>query len=361
LPTAQFSDTRSTFQEISLGTGWTHRRTPSLLDVGQATIVMWGGRHSTLWSQPFGPFENPLEMNSSRLFVAQRIATHYAKPYELVFGQGSLGDLATATRIPSLAPEATGCKLTSPVDRPRALPPDPIYECHGVPGDGAEYDRLSAADKELVTRTVVNVGKAMAAYERQLVCGQGRFDAWVAGDRAALTPAEQRGALLFVGKGKCSTCHSGPYLSDQKFHNVGLKVVATKEGILNGNDNGAQSDLQAARDDEVGILGKYSDGDDGRLPADVDDSYLGAFRTPTLRCVNQRPSFMHTGTMHTLEAVVAFFNQGGDKSGFPGTNVLEKLALSGSEMSDLVAFLKALDGPGPDTTLLGPAPDVVAE
>jgi len=38
-----FADTRSTFQEISLATGWTHRRTPSLLDIGQAGIVMWAG------------------------------------------------------------------------------------------------------------------------------------------------------------------------------------------------------------------------------------------------------------------------------------------------------------------------------
>src|SRR5262249_29585624 len=81
-----FLDVRSPFKEITLGTGWTGRRTPSLLDVGQASIVMWGGRHSTLQSQVFGALENPLEMNSSRLLLAEWIANHYADEYEAIFG-----------------------------------------------------------------------------------------------------------------------------------------------------------------------------------------------------------------------------------------------------------------------------------
>ena len=59
-----------------------------------------------------------------------------------------------------------------------------------MPGDGADYDAMAPADRDLVTRVVVNVGKAIAAYERLLVCGPGRFDAWVKG-LAALTPRER--------------------------------------------------------------------------------------------------------------------------------------------------------------------------
>src|SRR5262249_8119786 len=99
-----FSDTRSSFKEISLCTAWTGRRTPWLLDVGQAKVIMWGGRHSTLYAQVFGPLENPLEMNSSRLFVAQRIATIYGAEYEAVFGAGSLAALKDTTRFPVLTP-----------------------------------------------------------------------------------------------------------------------------------------------------------------------------------------------------------------------------------------------------------------
>ena len=354
VPVAAFTDNRSTFQQISLGTGWTHRRSPSLYDVGQAKIVMWGGRHSTLWSQPFGPIENPLEMNTSRLFVAQEIAKRYAAEYEAIFGSGSLSALSDTRRFPPLTPERTGCQLTSAVDQPRALPPDPIYECHGMPGDGAEYDGMTSDDQSLVTQVVVNAGKAIAAYERLLSCGPSRFDAWVNGDASALDEAEQRGLKIFIGRGKCASCHSGPFFSDQRFHNTGLRETVTKEGILNGNDHGAATDLPMAVSDPVGILGPYSDGDDGRLPADIGSEYEGAFRTPTLRCVAQRPTYMHSGTMDTLEQVVAFFSRGGDPSGYQGTSELMPVSLTPDDIRDLVKFLQTLDGPGAPADLRVP-------
>jgi cytochrome c peroxidase len=71
-----------------------------------------------------------------------------------------------------------------------------------------------------------------------------------------------------------------------------------------------------------------------------------------LRCVAERPSFMHTGHFLTLEQVVGFFDRGGDSFGFPGQSELEPLGLSEREQADLVAFLRALTGPGPDSALL---------
>ncbi|MEJ7732727.1 MAG: cytochrome c peroxidase [Polyangiaceae bacterium] len=348
-----FSDTRSVFKEISLGTGWTARHTPPLLDVGQASLVMWGGRHSTLYAQIFGALENPLEMNTSRLFVAQRIAAGHAAPYEALFGEGSLAPLADTARFPTLTPETTGCQLTESVNHPRAQPPDPLYECHGFPGDGAEYDSMTAADQDLVTRIVVNAGKAIGAYERLLDCGPGRFDAWAHGDAGALTEPEQRGYALFVGKAGCVGCHSGPHLSDQAFHNVGLAEGITKVSILNDDDSGAAEDLLLAANDPLAVTGSYSDGDDGRLPAQIGAEYEGAFRTPTLRCVSQRPTLMHSGLLHSLEEVVAFFDRGGDApESHLGTSVLEPLGLSDQERGDLVAFLQSLDGAGPAAELL---------
>jgi len=350
-PAHAFGDTRSAFREISLGTGWTKRHTPGLLDVGQAQVVMWGGRHSTLYAQVFGPLENPLEMNSSRLFVAQRVAALYRSEYETVFGAGTLAPLADTARFPPLTAATTGCKLVSPTDHPRALPPDPLYSCHGFPGDNAEYDGMTAGDQALVTRVVVNVGKAIAAYERQLSCGASRFDAWAHGDHSALTAAEVRGLALFAGKARCIECHSGPYMSDQQFHNAGLAEVPTRAGIDNTRDRGAAVDLPLAIADPLGIRGEYSDGDDGRLAGA--EAGEGAFRTPTLRCASSRPSFMHSGLVHSLEEVVAFFDRGGDAPGtFLGTSELLPLGLTAQERADLVAFLRALDGPGPDAALL---------
>jgi cytochrome c peroxidase len=61
---------------------------------------------------------------------------------------------------------------------------------------------------------------------------------------------------------------------------------------------------------------------------------------------------MHTGQLSTLDEVVAFFNRGGDRYGFLGTSEIAPLDLSLNERADLVAFLKALDGPGPTSDLL---------
>nr|MBP9114562.1 hypothetical protein [Polyangiaceae bacterium] len=91
-----------------------------------------------------------------------------------------------------------------------------------------------------------------------------------------------------------------------------------------------------------------------RLPTSVTPEMEGAFRTPMLRCVNERPSFMHTGHMRTLQEVVEFFNRGGDRGGFPGTSVLKPLNLSDEEVKDVVHFMEALEGPGPSAEWLKP-------
>ena len=347
-PTAGFLDDRTLGKQISLGAGWGRRRAPSLLDVGQASLVMWDGRHDALYNQIFGPLESPVEMNSSRLFVAEQLFARHRAEYESIFG--AMPPLDDAARFPVLTAEATGCQ-------PSGV--DPKAACdgsmHGIPGDGAEFDHLSPADRDAVTRVVVNAGKAIGAYERLLSCGASRFDAWVHGNESALTRTEQRGAEVFVRAG-CVGCHSGPYFSDQKFHVVGLKPALVAVTFLDADDQGASAGLTAAIADPLDVRGVFSDGDDGRLPTAAGDELRGAFRTPMLRCVSRRPSLMHTGQLRTLDDVVAFFDRGGDDAGYPGKNELHALGLTPRERADLVSFLIALDGPGPDPRLTKPLP-----
>jgi cytochrome c peroxidase len=343
LPESGFSDTRTIRKEISLAAGWVLRRTPSLLDVAQSPLMMWDGRKDTFFSQAFGPLESALEMNSSRLYAAQQVFANHRESYEAIFGP--LPPLDDAERFPRLAADEIGCRK---LDRDNAC----TTVMRGSPGDGAEFDAMAAEDQDAVTRVWVNVGKALGAYQRLLSCGQGRFDAWVAGDASALTRAEQRGAALFVSKADCVGCHSGPYFSDEKFHNVGLQPQVVATVFIDANDAGASVGLAQLRANPLNASGPYSDGDDGRIPDDIPPSALGAFRTPRLRCVAGRPSFMHTAQFGTLEQTVAFFDRGGDSFGFPGKSELSPLGLTSRERADLVAFLATLTGPGPDASLL---------
>ena len=224
LPESAFSDTRTVRRQISLGAGWGRRKAPSLLDVGQSKLLMWDGRSDTLYNQIMRVIESPVEMNSSRLFVAQQVFALYREPYERLFGV--LPPLDDAQRFPPLDATETGCAA---LDSKNAC----TTAMRGSPGDGAEFDGMAAEDQDAVTRVVVNVGKAMGAYQRLLSCGPSRFDHFMRGDRGALSVAEQRGAALFVGKGKCVSCHSGPFLSDEKFHNVGMRAEVVATAFLN--------------------------------------------------------------------------------------------------------------------------------
>ncbi len=357
LPEDGFVDTRTLHQQLSLASGWTNRRTPSILDVGHAKLLMWDGRFDSLQRQVLGVIESPLEANSSRLFFAQEIARRYAEPYQAIFGDDPTVVLGAG--YPQLVADDPGCML----ELTTSTTPDDACTGgtrHGAPG-AADYDALSQEQQHVVTTIAVNAGKAIAAYERLLSCGPSRFDAFMHGDDGALTESEQRGAVLFVGKAKCASCHSGPFMSDQAFHNVGLYPAMVSGAFTRKDDRGAEAGLAQALADPLNVQSSFSDGDDGRLPASVAPEALGAFRTPMLRCASQRPSFMHTGQLESLEKVVAFFNEGGHKQlgvpadpilGYLGETEIEPLGLDDQEQADLVAFLHALDGPGPAPALL---------
>jgi cytochrome c peroxidase len=117
----------------------------------------------------------------------------------------------------------------------------------------------------------------------------GRLDPRKAGE------AELRGQEVFFGKGKCSTCHTPPYYTDNLMHNLQVERFF-KEKTVNG-----------------------------RL-ASAD----GPIKTFPLRGIKDSPPYLHDDRLLTLDDTVEFFNL-----------VLET-KLSAGEKKDLVAFLRQL-------------------
>ena len=102
-------------------------------------------------------------------------------------------------------------------------------------------------------------------------------------DEEPISAGAKRGGLLFFGKGKCSTCHSGPYFTDFGFH-----AIATVQ--LGFGKNG------------FGI-------DYGRYNATHDPADLYKFRTPPLLNVAITGPYGHSGSLASLkDAIIAHFD-----------------------------------------------------
>ena len=177
-----------------------------------------------------------------------------------------------------------------------------------------------------------------------------------------------------MGRASCIDCHSGPLLSDKRFHNIGVPQqgvnVPTEGDCIKGNARcdcvtegsitcapwGAQSGLARLRDGKLFRRdGMYSDNTDPATLVAYQAYYnptaedlarqKGAWRTPSLRDVARTPPYMHNGFYRTLEDVIWHYDEGGSVAA-SGTKApeLKPLYLSPRDRADLVEFLKTLTG-----------------
>jgi cytochrome c peroxidase len=177
--------------------------------------------------------------------------------------------------------------------------------------------------------TAMAVQRALAAYVRSLDALDSRFDRAVRGDTAALSERERQGFTVFMGKGRCGTCHFLPL-----FNGTMPPDFARSEVEIIGVTDRA-GERRARLDPDPGLAG-----------VDAQPVHRGAFKVPTLRNIALTAPYMHNGAFETLEQVVDLYDRGGAVgSGIAlPTQTLppDSLRLTATEKAALVAFLRAL-------------------
>ncbi len=315
---------------VGKGVGTGSRRAMPIVGAGHSPWLFWDGRKDSVWSQALGPMEDAVEHGGNRTRFAQVLAKHYRSEYEALFG-----------KLPDLS----------------ALPPDAGPNGNAV--EKSAWSALPAARRTDVSRVFANMGKAIAAYEKTLAYGPAPFDRYAdavmgkdPAGRDALNAQEINGLRLFIGKGQCATCHNGPLLTDQSFHNTGVPQRDPQRP-----DRGRAAALAKVKADEFNCLGPFSD---ARPEACQELAFMttdpagleAAFKTPSLRNVAMRPPYMHAGQFATLEEVVGHYARSpaaaighSELAHGEGAHKERKpIRLSAQEIRDVAAFLETLSG-----------------
>lgn len=276
------------------------RNTPTLMNLRHHRWFALDGAADSLWSQSMRPIVDPRELASNAAHVAQylRRDADLSCRYEKTFG-------------------------VNPAKQ----------------------------DDEAV---LVGAGKVMAAFQETLVTDVTPFDAFrdavARGDHAAasLYPRDaRRGLKIFVGKGQCGTCHTGPLFTHGEFHDIGVSHFIG--GDSNRVDGGRHDGIKKLTASKFNLLGPYND-DPTRAGATktahlkAEHRNFGEFKVPSLRNVGYTGPYMHSGELLSLDAVVRHYSELNiDRLHADGESLLKPLKLSPRESADLVAFMQTLN------------------
>ena len=284
-PARAFTDGRPVSIGVKGRSG--QRNSPTILNALYNVAQFWDGRAKTLEEQAALPITNPSEMGQPSLDAAvAHIAAvpEYKQAFLLVFG------------------------------RP-----------------------INATD----------LLRAISSYERTQFSFDSPFDHFIAGDETAISDSAKRGWGLFNTKARCNKCHAlsedkrdPTFFMDKDFHNIGIgivrhDVVALACKAQQEIDSGKITDVdQAAIQSETSVVGRFL--------VTKKEKDIASFKTPNLRNVLVTAPYFHDGSQATLWDVVDHYNHG-DGTRDPWLDEdMQPLALSESEIDDVVAFLATL-------------------
>ena len=281
----------------SVGMREVDRNTPTLMNLSGSPWYGWDGASDSLWSQSLRPILDERELAATPRHVAQLVRNdeQLSCRYRKAFG-------------------------TAP----------------------------SPTDDEAV---FVDVGKALAAFQETLASGRTPFDRF----RDALAGMEQpslgsysepaqRGLKIFIGKGGCTTCHSGPNFTGGEFFNTGLSRFAPR----GQPDPGRQAGIRRLMESRFNLLGPYNDDKTGASAARTQKASLekvnpGEFKVPSLRNLILTAPYGRDGGVETVAEVVRHYADVDPvrlhaKDGRPA----RPLNLTSREQTDLIVFLESL-------------------
>lgn len=237
----------------SIGHGWQKgpRNSPTVFNSVFNAAQFWDGRAADLMEQAKGPVQASVEMNNTPAQVERTLRS--IPEYVAAFGRAFPGQAQPVT-----------------------------------------FD---------------NMARAIEAFETTLVTPDSRFDAFLAGDDAALDTTQRQGLSLFINKG-CIACHSGVNFGGQAYFPFGV-IQRPGAEVLPPDDKGRFTVTNTASDEYV-------------------------FRAAPLRNVALTAPYFHSGEVWDLKQAVAIM----------GSSQLGQ-TLSDAEAEAIATFLETLTGTQP--------------
>jgi len=287
-PALAFTDRKPTSVGVEGRVG--QRNAPTVLNALYNKTQFWDGRVNTLEEQAALPIVNSVEMGHPNLdaAVAQIAAVEeYQQAFRVVFGR---------------------------------------------PPNGADLVR------------------AIASYERTQLSFDSPFDHFIAGDKNAIDDSAKRGWELFNNQARCNKCHAltdttrdVTNLIDNDFHNIGVLIVRHNvvalarqaEELIKTGDTPAID--QAAIQTDMSALGRFL--------VTKKEPDIASFKTPNIRNVLVTGPYFHDGSQETLWDVMDHYNKGAGLQDPYLDQDIQPLALTESDIDDLVAFMASLTSP----------------
>jgi len=193
-------------------------------------------------------------------------------------------------------------------------PADALKALRAIPGYGPLFGKAFPGEPDPVT--LENFAKAVGAFERTLVTPS-PFDAFLAGNAAALSAGEKEGLKTFLDRG-CVSCHSGTFVGGGMYAKFGI----------------ASPYWEATKSEKP---------DAGRFEVTKNEADRYVFKVPGLRNAARTAPYFHDGSVESLETAVGIM-----------AKVQLGLDLPAGDRGAITAFLGSLTGKIPEDALLVP-------